>query len=540
MYTAATVVALRSNKKFTEEKLVDRDVIVIGAGHNGLTCAAYLAKAGKRVLVLEANPQVGGFCLTEEVPGAPGYRMNTYGHDFPFAMVPPSVIDELELSRFGLRWIDSDPHNTYLGPEGTSWSMFHDLDRTCESIARLSRHDAEYYRRIMQPIMDLTHTILPYLMDHPTRPSMRTVSSLIKRVVMHRKSLLPGARLMLSSPLQIIGGFEREELKAFWATNTVLGTFQDIEEPLNTGIFLYFALLHLYPMQRAVGGSGAFPEALAACIRAAGGEVRTSAPVQRVVVRNGKARGVVLESGEELHAREVVSSTDPTSLFTRLIERSEVPSIVQEEVRLMQVTANNISHFKLDLALSRRPAFPNHGIPDSHIGGGLSVAPSVEFIQRLQETNRRGELPDKVPFYFAIPSVQDRTLVPPGSQGDVAYIWWGAVPHILSGGRKWLDHKQFFIDKILDHIEEYSPGLKSSIIGIHANCPDEFNQPWVYRGSSRAVDLVPSQTGMWRPSPSLSGYRTPIDGLWLTGHGTHPMSGYNGWPGRNTARTMLK
>ena len=519
---------------------MEHDVIVIGGGHNGLTCAAYLAKAGKRVLVLEANPQIGGFCVTQEIPGAPGYLMDTYGHDFPFTTIRPSVVDELGLSRFGLKWVPSDPHNTYLSPEGTSWSMWHDLDRTCESIARLSQHDAEYYARLMRPIMDLTHTILPYLMDHPTRPSLRTIASLIRRAVKHRKSLLPGVRSMLCSPLQLINGFEREEIKAYWAMNTVTGTFQDIEESLNTGIFLYFALLHLYPMQRPVGGSGAFPEALAACIRAAGGEVRASSPVKRVVVRNGKTAGVILQNGEEIQAREVVASIDPTSLFTRLMDKSDVPAIVQEEVRLMQVTANNVGHFKIDLALSRRPTFPRHSVPDTHLGGGISVTPSVEFVQQIQKANRLGEFTDKVPFYIALPSVKDRTMVPPGSQGDSAFIWCGAVPHALSGGKSWLDHKQFYLDKVLDHIEEYSPGLRDSIIGVHANCPAEFNQPWVYRGSSRAVDLVPSQTGMWRPSPSLSGYRTPINGLWLTGHGTHPMSGVNGWPGRNTARTMLK
>ena len=176
------------------------DVIIIGGGHNGLTCAAYLAKAGKQVLVLEANSQVGGFCLTQEIPGAPGYLMDTYGHEFPFTTIRPSVVDELELSRFGLKWVAPDPHNTYLSPEGTSWTMWHDLDRTCESIARLSQRDAEYYQRLMRSIMDLTHTILPYLMDHPTRPSLRTIATLIRRAVSHRKSLMTGARFMLWSP----------------------------------------------------------------------------------------------------------------------------------------------------------------------------------------------------------------------------------------------------------------------------------------------------------------------------------------------------
>ena len=189
--------------------------------------------------------------------------------------------------------------------------------------------------------------------------------------------------------------------------------------------------------------------------------------------------------------------------------------------------------------LSKRPSFARHALQESNFGG-ITIAPSVDFVQRCMAGNHRGEIADKVPLFLAMPSVLDRTMVPSGSQGEAAYIWSGAVPLTLSGGRAWLDHKQYYIDKLLDHIEEYSPGFRGSIIGVHADCPAEFNQPWVYRGSSRGVDLVPSQTGMFRPSLTLSGYRTPINGLWLTGHGTHPMSGLNGWSGRNTARTMLK
>jgi beta-carotene ketolase (CrtO type) len=515
------------------------DNIIVGGGHNGLTCAAYLAKAGKRVVVLEANPQVGGFCVTGDVPNAPGYRMNTYAIEFPFTSIGPSVVDDLDLTRHGLKWTYPDPHNTYLGPDGQTWSMWRDVGRTCESIARLSRRDAVYYERVMRPVMDITHAIIPYLMDHPTRPSPRTIASMIRRLAKSRRSLMPGARILLSSPLEVLDGFEREEVKALLALNISMGSFRPLDEPVNSTMLIYFALLHLAPLQRPVGGAGAFSEALATCVRAAGGEVRTSAPVDRILVQNGKARGVALQSGEELFAEQVVAAVDPVSLFTRLVDRDAVPAEVHDEVSRMRVLSNGISHFKGDLALARRPKFPKHDLTDDQLVG-LTIAPTVGSLERVLEASLRGELAEEIPMYAAVPSVQDRTLVPPGSEGDSMFLFLGTVPYELADGRDWAVAKKDYLNQALGYLEEYSPGIQDSIIGAHAGSPRDFNESWAFRGSSRGVDLIPSQTGPWRPSPELSGYGTPIEGLWRTGHGTHPISGISGWSGRTTARTVLK
>jgi beta-carotene ketolase (CrtO type) len=463
--------------------------------------------------------------------------MNTYAIEFPFTMIRPSVVDDLDLPRYGLKWTSPDPHNTYLSPDGASWSMYHDLRRTCESIARLSRRDAAYYERWMQALMDIAYAMIPYLMDHP-RPSPRTIASLARRAAKGRKSLLAGARLLLSSPLDIIDGL-REELKAFFAMNVATGSFRPLDEPANTSILVYFAILHLVPLQRPVGGAGAFADALAACAKASGGEIRTSAPVQQIVVHNGKATGVVLQNGEQLHAEQVVAAVDPTSLFTRLLDSSAVPSPVQDEVSRMRVQSSGVSHFKADIAVTRRPSFPRHSVTDDQLAG-LSFAPSVDYVERLMAAIKRGELAAEIPFYIAVPSVLDRTLVPPGSDGDSIFVWVGAVPDAFSDGREWADLKSAYVEKVIDHLEEYSPGVRDSIIGVNTSGPRDFNEPWAYKGSARGVDLIPSQMGPWRPSPLLSGYKTPIDGLWHSGHGAHPMSGTSGWPGRTTARTMLK
>jgi beta-carotene ketolase (CrtO type) len=516
------------------------DVVIIGGGHNGLTCAAYLARAGKRVLVLEANPRAGGFTVTEDIPGAPaGYRMNTYAIEFPFVDIKPSVVHELGLERFGLRFTAPDPNNTYVGPDGTQFSNYHSLDRTCDSIARLSKKDAAAYRHLMTSLTSLLDVGLPYLSDHPTRPSPATLAEIVGHAARHRKRLMPATRILLQSPMEIIQEFEREEVRAWLAMNVATGSFRPLDEIANTSILVYFAFNHKYQIRRPVGGAGAFTQALVDCLRSHGGEVRTSAPVAQVLVANGKTTGVALQSGEEIHAAQVVGAIDPTSLF-KLIEPSALSSSLREEVDRMLVLSSGVSHFKADVAVSRRPTFPNHDVTPDMLAG-ISFAPDVPYVNRLMASIKRGELAEELPFYIAAPSVLDRSLVPPGSAGESIWIWVGAVPLKLADGRDWAQVKQGYFDRIVDIIEEYSPGFRDSIVGAKLSSPDDFNDPWAHKGSSRAVDLIPSQMGPWRPSPSLAGYDTPeIEGLWRSGHGTHPMSGTNGWPGRLTARSMLR
>jgi beta-carotene ketolase (CrtO type) len=516
------------------------DVVVVGAGINGLTCAAYLARAGKRVLVLEANPHPGGFAVSQPVPGAPGFVMNTYAIEFPFADIKPSVVKELGLERFGLRFAFPDPNNTYVGPDGGHFANYHSLDQTCASMAKLSKKDAEAWRRLMTSLTSMLDVGLPYLADHPTRPSLATLAEIVGQAAKHRKRLVPAARILLQSPMEILEDFETEEVRAWIAMNVATGSFRPLDEIANVSILVYFALNHKYPIRRPVGGSGAFIQALLDSIRLDGGEVRTCAPVERITVTGGRATGVVLQSGEEIRGQDIVAAIDPTPLFTKLLEPSVLSASLREEVRKMRVLSSGVSHLNANIAVSRRPTFPKHDITPAMLAG-LSFAPSVDYVNRLMDAIKRGELGEEQPFYIGVPSVLDRSLVPDGSEGESIWMWVGAVPLELSDGRDWQDAKQARFDHIIDKLETYSPGFRDSIVGVQINSPDDFNTPWVYKGSSRSVDLIPSQIGPWRPSPSLSGYDTPeIEGLWRSGHGTHPMSGTGGWPGRLTARTMLK
>jgi len=517
------------------------DVIVAGGGINGLTCAAYLSQAGKRVLVLEANPQVGGFVVTEDVPGAPdGYKINTYAIEFPFADMKPSVTKELGLERFGLRFVGIDPNNTWVGPNGEQFSNCFSLDETCRSIARISQNDAEVWRRLMTELGRLLDVGLPYLADHPTKPGTATLAEITKQAARHRRKLLPPARILMQTPNEILQEFESDAMRTWLGMNVVTGSFRPLDEIANTSILVYFAFNHRFQIRRPVGGAGAFTQALSACIQSNGGEVRTSAPVSRILVQNGRATGVALESGEEIAAEQVVGAMDPTSLFTKLIEPSELSNGLRKEVDRMLVLSSNVSHFKVDMAVSRRPTFPNHQITPAMMAG-LTFVPNLDYVESAMSAIKRGELADEIPFYIGIPSVLDRTLVPEGSEGESLWVYIGAVPLRLSDGTSWADRKQGYYERWVDLVEDYSPGFRESILGAKISSPDDFNAEWVHKGSSRAVDLIPSQMGPWRPSPSLGGYDTEeIEGLWRTGHGTHPFSGTSGWPGRLTARSMLK
>lgn len=520
----------------------EHDAIIVGGGINGLACAAYLAKAGKQVLVLEANPQAGGFCLTEQISNAPpGYLMQTYAFEFPFVNIRPSVIDELNLHKYGLRLFDPDMHNGYADPHGESFSMHSSFEKTCESIARLSKRDAEYYQRWMGAIMEVTHAVMPYLTDHPTRPSLSTILTIAGRLAKIRKNLLYGIRVLTCPPTDIIEGFERDELKAYFALNVITGSWRPLDEPMNTSIYVFFALTHLYGLRRVIGGAGQFTAALVACIKEHGGEVRTASPVGRILVKNGRATGVALQSGEEISADQVVAALDPTTLFTKLIDSADVPADIQQEVSRMQVGASGVAIYKAGIAVDKRPKFlPRYGITDAMLGG-LSFASSVESVNRTMRSIGQGEIDDDFPFYIAIPSVVDRSMVPANSAGDSIFLYIGATPYELSCGRNWADYRSVYLDKTVERLEAMAPGFKDSIVGADIVTPREMNAAWVYKGSGRGVDLIPSQMALCRPSPSLSGYATPgIDNLWRSGHATHSMSGTNCWPGRLTARTMLK
>jgi beta-carotene ketolase (CrtO type) len=516
------------------------DVVVIGAGHNGLICAAYLARAGRRVLVLEAQEEAGGFCLTTApVAEAPGFLMNPYALDFVTINLAPSVVDELDLARYGLRWVRPDPIATYLGPDGVALSLWQDRRRTVEEIRRLSVRDACAYDRFALMMGGALRMAGPYLQAHPTRPGLGTVGTVVRQALAQRRELADVARIMLSSADQVIEEwFERDELKATLGF-LAAGTMMPLNAPGSGAAVAAVPWQHQTGLRRPVGGSGAFIRALVACLAAYGGEVRTGTPVQRILADSGRADGVQLDDGTVIHAADVVAAVDPHTLLTDLLDPALVPDDALAQLRGMRVLGSNLSLFTGHVALSRPLRFPEHALPEQ-AGASVVLIPPLDGIRRWCEAGLRGEVADgDVPLWVLTPSAFDRSLVPPGSTGDTLYLYPAPVPYGLADGSEWSQGQDKFLVRCLDRIEDYAPGTADTVIGTHAVSPTVMSRG-AFRGHYSHVDLTFSQLGPWRPIPALAAYRTPVDGLWHSGAGAHPFGTINGWSGRTTARTLLR
>lgn len=516
------------------------DVVVIGGGHNGLVCAAYLARAGKGVVVLEAQPRVGGFVASEDMApdGAPGFVMSPYALDHFLTCVPPSVIDELKLSRYGLKMVDIDPWMSWAGPDGASIALWRDRARTKAEIARFSRRDAERFDKLCDLTKTFWEVAIPYFQGHPTRLSPPTVARMLSAAVKGRRSLAPLARIALAPAEAVLNEwFERDELKALLGT-LALSVMSPLHQPATAMFVGAQSAVEKWGYRRALGGAGTFAEALDRAARDLGVEVRSGAPVREVLVRDGRAVGAVLDNGETVLGAQVAAAVDPTTLLTKLLDPSLVPDQVTDELRGMFVARHNLcGAFTGHLALSSRPRLRG-GRTDELMGGATIFAPDFGYVQRASEAWVRGELTAEIPMFVVVPSILDRSIVPPGSEGDYCYIWPAATPHDLNG-LNWAYEKDKWLEDCLNIVEDHAPGIQDTVIAKRAISPAEMGAH-VHKSFFYHADLIPTQMGPWRPIPSLSGYRSPVDGLWHTGAGAHPFGLQSGMPGRTTARTILR
>jgi beta-carotene ketolase (CrtO type) len=517
------------------------DVIVVGAGHNGLVCASYLLRAGFRVTVLEAREIVGGFSTTEEkITEAPGFR-GTVAFDQVQTNIPRSVIGELALSRYGLRFVAPEIMYSWLAPDGRAIRFWRDEQRTCEDIKRYSRHDATAYAELTKAFADVWWMLAPYLQDHPTRPRLRSIASVLARAARTRGGLGTAARMMVSSPGAVLDEcFDSEEAKAAFASFAV-GSMAPLDEPGTGFVMSVLAMMHRWGVTRPVGGNGAFTQALAADVIAHGGTIRLRTPVQRIVVDDQELRGVITADGERFHADHVVAAVDPVTLCRALIAPEQLPTELERELRGIGVLRNNVSAFKADIALERRPDLPRHTPVRELLASCMMFCPTLDEVRRTTAMLPRGIIPDDLPVWLALPSVLDRTLVPDDSAGETIYLYPPAVPYDLADGEEWARAKDRVVRRALDVFEQVAPGVTASVIGWHATSPHDLElvSP-VHRGALMHVDMTLAQLGPWRPTRSLSGYATPWRGVWHTGAGAHPSALLNGWSGRTTARTIIR
>ncbi|MDX6535339.1 MAG: hypothetical protein QOF68_3083 [Gaiellales bacterium] len=520
------------------------DAIIVGGGHNGLTCAAYLGKAGKKVLVLEARSMIGGLVATHAaLPKAPGFMINRGGSEFIMTQVRPSVVEELGLEQYCFRWVQPplDPIMSYLTPSGGSIAFWRDIERTKAEIRRFSPKDAFAYQRMADALTAFLDVGMPYMMGHPWRISPKTAMRVAAGLARGRGQVATGARIILSSIDSVLEEwFESDELRTAMATYS-LANFGPPSESASGFSMAVIPGFHRWGVRRPVGGSMEFPKALAACIEAHGGEIRTSTRVRTILSDGGRAYGVQLESGEEIRARSVAAAVDPHTLVTKLMAPEDVPETLAGQIRGLRVNRFDLYTFKLDVALDRPPVFPRFADRDRDVLSVVTLCPSLESLRASMQAALTGTWSEDPPLICLMHSVQDRSLVPPGSNGDTLYFYLTSVASQLSGGRDWLTEKHRFAQAILDHFEQYAPGTQDSIIDMLATSPPEFESEFnVYKGSYNHADPILSQMGPTRPVPALRGWRTPVDGLWHTGAGAFPFGWISGWPGRGTAREILR
>jgi len=525
------------------------DAVVIGAGHNGLACAAYLARAGLRTAVLERRPVVGGACVTEEL--WPGYRISRAA--YVAGLLRPALVSELSLARRGLRLLPRDPSSFTPQADGPGLLLGPDAARSCREIARFSARDAERYPAY-EAFLDRTARTLEPLLDVPAPdPGRLRLRDLPPAWRALRSSFR--ARGELSEALALLLGparptlerwFESEPLRSTLATDAVIGAWASPSSP-GTGYVLFHHVMGETHGARGVwayvaGGMGALSEALAEAAREAGAEVRLEAPVRSVRVEGGRATGVLLEDGSEIAASQVVSNADPRRTFLGLVPPGALPAGFVRGVESLDFRS---PCFKLNLALDRLPRFPRRtpagdGRPEAgpeHCGTIHAGADHLDALEHAFAEASAGRLPARPMVELTLPSALDPTLAPPGRH--VASLFVQPVPWAPEGG--WEAARDAFADRVLALVDELAPGFGASVLHRDALAPPDLERVFALSGGNifhGAMSL--DRLAFMRPLPGWSRYRTPLAGLWLCGAGTHPGGGVMGACGRNAAGEILR
>lgn len=511
------------------------DIVVIGGGHNGLICGGYLAKAGENVLVLEKHDVIGGFITTEEaIPSAPGFKLNIGAMEHGGVVETP-IISDLELEKFGLEYMVREQMYFFPFLDGVAVPIYKSVERTCEAIAEISEKDAEAYR----DFVEFSNALLSLFgsVSYGPPPSFGELAGAMTG--------LPGIdadrliRTVLSSPRAVVDEwFETEYMKA------ALAYYGSVSQtaPSTLGSGYAPCLLggcHSSGQWRPRGGGGMLIESLIRAIEHHGGTVRANAEVGKIIVKEGRAQGVELCDGERISARHgVVSSIDAKRVFLNLVDQDLVDPQLIRQVRNITVAGMNVSELKVDCALDELPSLDRWERGPEFIVSMVQPCPSVDYLEREFIDIRRGEFPEEPAFLFAVPSAADPSLAPPGKHT----LWLSCfAPYELSGGRNWDDIREDTADRLIDVVGQYAPNIKKAIIGRVIHTPlDWYRRTGSIKGNPNHLDMTLDQMFGFRPVAALSNYRTPIEGLYLSGAGVHPGGGLNGIPGHNTAHVVLE
>jgi phytoene dehydrogenase-like protein len=518
------------------------DVIVIGGGHNGLVNAAYLARAGKRVLVLERRHVLGGAAVTEEV--FPGFKFSVCS--YVVSLLRPEIIRELDLPRHGLEILPLDGTFTPMLNGDHLWRM-NDHAKTRREIARHSKLDAEAYDEYGKAMIEMAHFVKPIMSMTPPDPLSLKPKGLKDLHFLGRRfqkladeDKYNQVQLMTMSAVDFLDQwFETDVLKATMSASGIIGTFLGVRSPGTAYVLLHHYMGEIDGAFRSWGlsrgGTGAISNAIADAAREAGAEIRTETAIEKIILKNGRAKGVVLQNGDEIYAKVVSSSVDPRLTFMKMVGEEHLPEDFTADLRRYKYRG---SSGKVNLALAGLPDFKSLPGTGPHLRGAVSISPSVDYMERAYDEAKYGCFSRRPYIDIVIPSLTDPSVAPPGKHVMSCFVQY--APYNLKEGT-WDEKREEFGDTVIETISEHAPNIKDLILHRQILTPLDLERDFgLSEGNIFQGELTLEQLFFLRPAPGWAQYRTPIRNLYMCGSATHPGGGVMGASGRNAAFQILK
>jgi phytoene dehydrogenase-like protein len=523
----------------------ETDVVIIGAGHNGLTCAAYLAMAGLRVKVVERRKVVGGAAVTEEFH--PGFRNSVAA--YTVSLLNPQIIADLKLHAHGLKIVERRAQNFLPSPDGSY--LVTGEGRTLQSVAKLSEHDAdriEAFSRELEAIADVLRLFVlrapPNIVEGFGAGAIREGFNAFRTANILRALSLERSRDLLDLFTRSAGEmldqrFENDLVKALFGFDAIVGNYASPYAAGSAYVMLHHAFGEVNGKKgvwgHAIGGMGAITQAMARTAHAHGAEIETEAGVREVIVERGRAVGVVLDNGETIRGKYVAASVNPKLLYTRLVPAGALPPTFLARIERWR---NGSGTFRMNVALSALPSFTALPGAGDHLTAGIILAPSLSYMDRAWLDARNDGWSREPIIEVLIPSTLDDSLCPPGQH--VASLFCQHVAPKLPDGKSWDDHRDEVADLMIATVDKYAPGFARSVIGRQILSPLDLERQFgLLGGDIFHGALTLNQLFSARPMLGHADYRGPLKGLYHCGSGAHPGGGVTGAPGHNAARVIL-